>query len=308
MKSKENIPLDTNQKLTPKGVRDQRKSPQGNPKLTRYKSIDFSKFSSIRVGPIADVYMIDSFDYPRDAYLVGSANNLLVGPQHPPLMKLSKTFDYIKIEDNKLHIGAATPGGKIVSFCRKHNIGNFEFVAHLPGTMGGMLQMNAGLKEYEIFNHLHSIRFKEGYRLRDEIEYGYRKTNIDEVAFEGVFEIEEGFDSSKIEMFREMRSNQPHDPSAGSFFKNPPGDYAGRLIEAVGLKGHKIGGMAFSELHANFMINLGGGTFDEAIKLMQLAQKKVYEHFGIWLENEVAIIDSRFMGENRPSKPPRTGQ
>ncbi len=250
--------------------------------------------------------MIDSFDYPKDAYLIGSANNLLVGPQHPPLMKLSKAFDYIKIKDGKLYIGAATPGGKIVSFCKKHNIANFEFVAHLPGTLGGMLQMNAGLKEYEIFNHLHSIRFKEGYRLRDEIEYGYRKTNIDEVAFEGVFDITEGFDTSKIEMFRQMRSNQPHDPSAGSFFKNPPGDHAGRLIEAVGLKGHKIGNMAFSELHANFMVNLGGGSFDEAIALMALAQQKVYEHFGIRLENEVAIIDSRYMGSNEPSKRPKT--
>ncbi|WP_345975578.1 UDP-N-acetylmuramate dehydrogenase [Sulfurimonas sp. HSL3-7] len=278
-----------------------------NEKRASFKRIDFSKFSSIRVGPLADVYMIDSFDYPEDAYLIGSANNLLVGPQHPLLMKLSKAFDYIKIKDGKLCIGAATPGGKIVSFCRKHNIANFEFIAHLPGTLGGMLQMNAGLKEYEIFNHLHSIRFKEGYRLRDEIKYGYRKTDIDEVAFEGVFEIAEGFDISKIEMFRQMRSNQPHDPSAGSFFKNPPGDHAGRLIEAVGLKGHKIGNMAFSEMHANFMVNLGGGTFDEAIALMQLAQQKVYEHFGLWLENEVAIIDSRFMGDNDPSKPPRSG-
>ena len=306
MKSEENIPLETDPQLTQDSVRDQRKSPQGNPKHTSYRSIDFSKFSAIRVGPVADVYMIDRFDYPEDAYLIGSANNLLVGPQHPPLMKLSKAFDYIKTEENRLYIGAATPGGKIVSFCKKHDIANFEFVAHLPGTLGGMLQMNAGLKEYEIFNHLHSIRFKNGYRLREQIRYGYRKTDINEVAFEGVFEIEKGFDPAKIEMFKAMRSNQPHDPSAGSFFKNPPCDYAGRLIEAVGLKGYRIGGMAFSDRHANFMVNLGGGTFDEAIELMQLAQKKVYERFGIWLENEVAIIDNRFMGRNNPSKPPRT--
>ena len=272
--------------------------------LQNSKSVDFAKFSSIRVGPVADLYMIDSFDYPENAYLIGAANNLLVGPQHPPLMKLSKRFDYIRIEGNRLHIGAATPGGKIVSFCKKHNIANFEFVAHLPGTLGGMLQMNAGLKEYEIFNHLHSIRFKNGYRLRDEIGYGYRKTDISQVAFEGVFVIKKGFDPEKIGMFRQMRANQPHDPSAGSFFKNPPGDYAGRLIEAVGLKGHRIGAMAFSEIHANFMVNLGGGTFDEAIALMQLAQHKVYERFGIWLENEVAVIDTRYMGDRSPSIPP----
>jgi UDP-N-acetylmuramate dehydrogenase len=242
--------------------------------------------------------MIDSFDYPDDAYLIGSANNLLVGPQHPPLMKLSKTFDYIKIKDKKLHIGAATPGGKIVSFCKKHNIANFEFVAHLPGTLGGMLQMNAGLKEYEIFNNLHSIRFKEGFTLREEITYGYRKTDISTIAFEGVFEIEEGFDPSKIGMFKQMRSNQPNNPSAGSFFKNPPNDYAGRLIQEVGLKGYQIGGMAFSDIHANFMVNLGGGSFENAIELMQLAQEKVYTKFKIRLENEVVIIDSRYLTKN----------
>ncbi len=278
-------------------------SPSEQADIQNSKSVDFAKFSSIRVGPVADLLMIDTFEYPENAYLIGAANNLLVGPQHPPLMKLSKVFDYIRIEGDRLYIGAATPGGKIVSFCKKHNIANFEFVAHLPGTLGGMLQMNAGLKEYEIFNHLHSIRFKEGYRLRGEIEYGYRKTDINEVAFEGVFTIEKGFDPEKIAMFKKMRSNQPHDPSAGSFFKNPPGDHAGRLIEAVGLKGYKLGGMAFSGMHANFMVNLGGGTFDEAIALMQLAQQKVYAQFDIWLENEVAVIDARFMGQKSPSIP-----
>ncbi len=270
-----------------------------------HKTIDFAKFSSIRIGPVADVYMIDSFEYPNDAYLIGAANNLLVGSQHPPLMKLSKTFDYIQIKDNRLYIGAATPGGKIISFCKKNNIANFEFVAHLPGTLGGMLQMNAGLKAFEIFNYLHSIRFKEGYRLREEITYGYRKTNINTTAFEGVFEITEGFDPQKIEMFKAMRSNQPHNPSAGSFFKNPTGEAAGRLIEAVGLKGYCIGGMAFSDVHANFMVNLESGSFEDAIALMQIAQKKVYEKFGIWLENEVAVIDRRFMGENHPAIAPK---
>ena len=239
--------------------------------------------------------MLDDFNYPEEHYLIGGANNLLVGPEHPPLMKLSKKFDYIKRENDKLYIGAATPGGKIVSYCKKNNIANLEFLAHLPGTLGGMLQMNAGLKEYEIFNYVHSVRFKEGYKLREDINYGYRKTDINTVAFEGVFDIKEGFDASKIEMFKAMRANQPHDPSAGSFFKNPPGDAAGRLIQEVGLKGHTVGHMAFSNVHANFMVNLGGGTFEDAITLMELAKHEVYEKFKILLENEVAVIDRRYM-------------
>jgi UDP-N-acetylmuramate dehydrogenase len=268
------------------------------------KTIDFSRFSSIRVGPVAEVFMIDSYDYPEDAYLIGAANNLLVGPQHPPLMKLSKAFDYIRIEEGKLVIGAATPGGKIVSFCKKHDIADFEFLSHLPGTLGGMLQMNAGLKEYEIFNHLISIHTIQGEIPKTGISHGYRKTAITDVVFEAVFQIKKGFDASRIEIFKKMRANQPNDPSAGSLFKNPEGDYAGRLIEEAGLKGYRIGDMAFSEMHANFLVNLGNGTFEDAIALLQLAQKKVFEEFGIWLENEVIVVDRRFMGEESPLKGP----
>jgi UDP-N-acetylmuramate dehydrogenase len=269
------------------------------------KTIDFSRFSSIRVGPVAEVFMIDSDDYPEDAYLIGAANNLLVGPEHPPLMKLSKTFDYIRIEGNKLVVGAATPGGRIVSFCKTHDIADFEFLSHLPGTLGGMLQMNAGLKEYEIFNRLLSIRTKNGEIPKSEIPHGYRTTGIKDVVFEAVFEIRKGFEASRIEMFKKMRANQPADPSAGSLFKNPQGDYAGRLIEAAGLKGYRIGDMAFSQMHANFLVNLGNGTFEDAIALLQLAQKTVFEKSGIWLENEVIVVDRRFMGENSPLKGPK---
>lgn len=258
-----------------------------------YKTYDLSKFSSIRIGPITEVYMIDDFNYPKDHTLIGGANNLLIGPNHPPLMKLSKTFDYIKIENNHLIIGAATPGGKVVSFCKKHNIANFEFMAHLPGTVGGMIEMNAGLKEYEIFNHLISLRFKNHSALREEINYGYRFTDIHEVVFEASFEIREGFKESNIEMFKKMRANQPSNFSAGSFFKNPDGDYAGRLIEAVGLKGHSIGDMAWSEQHANFLINFDQGTFEEAMELVELARSKVFQAFGISLENEVIVLNSK---------------
>jgi UDP-N-acetylmuramate dehydrogenase len=91
-------------------------------------------------------------------------------------------------------------------------------------------------------------------------------------------------------MFAQMRSNQPNDPSAGSCFKNPPGDYAGRLIEAVGLKGVRRGNMAFSEVHANFLVNYGGGIYEDAIRLINEAQQKIFETFGISLQCEVVIV------------------
>ncbi len=266
------------------------------------KTINLANLSSIGIGGTADVFMIDSYDYPDSAYLIGAANNIIFGPDLPLLMKLSKTFDFIRIEDEKLIIGAATPSGKIVSFCKKNDIANFEFLSHLPGTLGGMLKMNAGLKEFEIFNHLIALRTKKGWLKKEKITHGYRTTGIQDVVFEAEFEIISGFDASKIKIFKQMRSNQPSDPSAGSAFKNPQNDFAGRLIETVGLKGYRIGGMAFSDVHANFLVNLGNGTFDEALALIQLAQQKVYQKEGLWLQNEVIIVDKRFMGENSPLK------
>ncbi|HEX5709764.1 MAG TPA: UDP-N-acetylmuramate dehydrogenase [Sulfuricurvum sp.] len=254
------------------------------------KSVDFSKFSSIRIGPIAEVALIENDIVPQGRIIVGSANNLLVSPTPPPLMILSKQYDFIRIEGNRLIIGAATPGGRVVSFCKKNNIAHFEYLSKLPGTMGGMLKMNAGLKEYEIFNHLISIRTPSGWIPKEKIQYGYRTTSINEVVFEAAFECEEGFSLEKLEMFGQMRSNQPNEPSAGSCFKNPQGDYAGRLIEAVGLKGQRVGAMAFSEIHANFLVNYGQGTYEDALSLIQEAQKRVQDQFGIQLQCEVVIL------------------
>jgi UDP-N-acetylmuramate dehydrogenase len=254
------------------------------------KSIDFSKFSSIRIGPIVDVVLIENDVVPQRHVIVGSANNLLVSPTPPPLMILSKQYDFIRIEDNRLIIGAATPGGRVVSFCKKNNIAHFEYLSKLPGTLGGMLKMNAGLKEYEIFNHLIAIRTSSGWIPKEEIQYGYRTTSINEVVFEAAFECEAGFSLERLEMFAQMRSNQPNEPSAGSCFKNPPNDYAGRLIEAVGLKGKRVGAMAFSEVHANFLINYGGGTFEDARALIDEAKRRVSEQFNIELVCEVVIL------------------
>ncbi|MFH0709858.1 MAG: UDP-N-acetylmuramate dehydrogenase [Pseudomonadota bacterium] len=254
------------------------------------KTIDFSKFSSMRIGPVVDVTLIEDDNVPEGCVIVGSANNLLVSPTPPPLMMLSKQYDFIRLEENRLIVGAATPGGRVVSFCKKNNIAHFEYLSKLPGTLGGMLKMNAGLKEYEIFNHLIAIRTQSGWKQKNEIEFGYRKTSINEVVFEAAFELEEGFSHERLEMFAQMRSNQPNVPSAGSCFKNPPNDYAGRLIEAVGLKGKRVGAMAFSDVHANFLVNYGGGEYEDALFLIKEAQKQVFEQFEIELQCEVVLL------------------
>ena len=265
------------------------------------KKVDFSKFSSMRIGQTLDVFLLEACtSSAKEHYIIGSCNNVLMGTQPPKLLMLGKKYDYILPQENVLKIGAATPSGKVASFCKKNNIANLEFLSHLPGKMGGLVFMNAGLKEYEIFNHIQSVLTCSGSKRRDEIDFGYRFTNINEPILEVTLELVYGFDEEKVAMFKKMRANQPSTPSAGSCFKNPTGDFAGRLIEAVGLKGLRVGDMEFSTKHANFLVNHKEGTFEEAMYLIQEAQKRVFGEFGIWLECEIAVLDERYMGADSP--------
>ncbi len=254
------------------------------------KVIDFKKYSSINIGGRHNVKIINNINNHSDYTIIGRANNLLVSNNPPPLAILGDEFDYIIQQGSKLIVGAATSSVKLLIYCRKNNIANFEFLAKLPGTIGGLTKMNGGLKQWEIFNHLHSLATQNGVLNKEDIEYSYRKTIIDGIIYEVVFNIEYGFSKENQKMFLKMRDNQPSLPSAGSCFKNPQDYSAGYLIENVDLKGYTIGNMQFSSLHANFLVNLGSGTFDEAMELIQLAQKKVSDKFDISLELEIVIL------------------
>jgi len=255
------------------------------------KIIDFSQYSSIKIGQPTEVLMIEKGDtIPTDRYLIGGANNLLISPTPPPLMMLSKDFAYFKEENGMLEIGAATPTGRIVSYAKKHDIAGFEFCAKLPGTLGGMLAMNAGVKSYEIFNILHSVKIDGRWINKEEIAHGYRFAKLNGVATAARFMMQRGYSQALLDELIALRSNQPHDPSVGSAFKNPPGDHAGRLIEAVGLKGYRKGNMAWSTIHANFLINLGEGTYEDAVLLIELAKKRVMDTFGTHLQEEVKCL------------------
>jgi UDP-N-acetylmuramate dehydrogenase len=153
-----------------------------------------------------------------------------------------------------------------------------------------MLAMNAGVKEYEIFNILHSVKINGQGVLAEDIEHGYRFAKLGGIATHARFKIHHGFDQRLLDQLLSLRTNQPYEPSAGSAFKNPDGDYAGRLIEAAGLKGKKEGQMQWSTMHANFLVNLGGGTYQEAKSLIDLAKNEVKNRFGITLIEEIKIL------------------
>lgn len=253
------------------------------------KLIDLSSYTSIKIGPTLNVEVIEK-PLHVNKFILGGGNNLLVSSNPPAMAILGKVFNFIERKDDLLHIGGATPSGKILSFAKKHDIKNFELMQKLPGTLGGMLKMNAGLKEWEVFNHLVAIKTENGWYDKKDIEYGYRCTNIQETIYEATFEIQNGFDNELLAMFKKMRDNQPKLPSAGSCFKNPPNNFAGKLLDEAGLKGYRFGNMAFDKNHANFLVNLGNGSFDEALKIIEFAKKSVYEKSGINLELEIKIV------------------
>lgn len=253
------------------------------------RTIDFTKYSSIKIGPTVDVLVINEIADYSEYQIIGRANNLLLSSNAPKFAILGEEFDYIRREDNLLYVGCATTSGKLLTYVRKNNIANLEFLAKLPGNLGGLVKMNAGLKSWEIFNYVHSIKTKDGYIKKEDVNYSYRHTQLNTIVYEVVFNIEEGFSKDKLKEFNKMRDNQPHIPSAGSCFKNPKDDYAGRLIEAVGLKGYKIGNMSFSQEHANFLVNLGGGTYEEAVEIINLAKSRIKDQFNIDIEEEVII-------------------
>ena len=235
--------------------------------------IDFARYSSLRVGTPLEVQIIESTHecqtLPPNAHIIGKANNLLISPNASHLYMLDKS--------------------------KKHDLGGVEFLQGLPGSLGGIIKMNAGLKDkrggiHEIGERLLEVNINGVWVRSENLGFGYRTSAIDGVICGAKIHRIEGFRHELTQDFLSLRAHHPKAPSCGSCFKNPPGEYAGRLLESVGLKGFRIGGMGFAQEHANFLINLGGGTFTEAMELIELAKKRVFESSGIMLECEVQII------------------
>lgn len=260
--------------------------------MNKLKQIDFKKYSSIKIGPICEVLVINEIGDYKEYTIIGKGNNVLISPNTKKKFAiLGESFDYIEKKDNLLYVGCTTNSGKLLNYTRKNDLANLEFLAKLPGNLGGLVKMNAGLKQWEVFNYIHSIKTKDGYIKKRDISYSYRHTQIDDIIYEVVFELNEfGFSKDRLKLFNQMRDNQPKIASAGSCFINPKNDFAGRLIEQVGLKGVQKGNMAFSNEHGNFLVNLGEGTFEDAIYLINEAKKRVKEEFKVELKEEVVVV------------------
>jgi len=189
----------------------------------------------------------------------------------------------------------------------KRHLAGLAWAAGIPGTVGGAVIGNAGAHGGCIADVLHSVRLWEAGRIdaipASQLQFAYRDSRLKHptgqsapgpVVLEATFLLRPdpgGAEAQRARTWIEhRRRTQPSDKSAGSIFKNPPGDYAGRLLEAAGLKGERVGRVSVSVRHANFIINHGQATAAEVVQLMNLMRRRAYEQFGVILEPEIQLI------------------
>ena len=207
-----------------------------------------------------------------------------------------------------LLLGAGQPTSRL--WVRGHALGlvGMEFIAGIPGTLGGAVAMNAGTQIGEMKDVVHRVELATadgaGFVDAAALGFAYRTCRLPPGAVVTRVELalrqgDVAASEAAMQADRDRRRRtQPLDrPNFGSTFRNPPGDYAGRLIEAVGLKGHRIGGALWSDVHANFVVNAGGATARDVLGLLNLARTRVKERFGIALETEVRLLGA-FVAED----------
>ena len=240
--------------------------------------------------------------------MVGLGSNLLIrdGGFDGTAIFTHGALDVLRLEaGGSIYAEAGVASPKVARFAANHNFASAEFLAGIPGTLGGALTMNAGCHGGEIWSYVERVRMlnRAGEfvdRTPADFAIGYRhaglKTSTDEIFVAAWLRFPAGDAATArahIKALLEKRiASQPLQlPNAGSVFRNPPGDYAARLIEAAGLKGTQEGGARVSEKHANFIVNPGGSASASAIEsLIGRIQAEVREQFGVELVREVRIL------------------
>ncbi len=274
--------------------------------------------TSFRIGGPADLFVaVESAEElaaalagakraATPAMCLGAGTNLLVSDRgvRGLVVKLGASFDRCRIEETRVEAGAAMAFGALVEAVVERGLAGLEFGEGIPGSVGGGLVMNAGAFGGEMARVVVAIQGVTGAGelrtlAKDEVGFAYRRTNMPAgfVITRVDFALERGDREALRARVADLRARraarQPCGlPNAGSIFKNPPGNFAGRLLEGAGLKGARMGGAAFSGQHANFIVNLGGARAAEVRALIEMARNRVRENSGVWLEPEV-----RFVGE-----------
>ncbi|MFA5635944.1 MAG: UDP-N-acetylmuramate dehydrogenase [Anaerovoracaceae bacterium] len=239
-------------------------------------------------------------------FIMGNGTNLLVrdGGYSGIIVKIGSALSGIEARGNLIEAQAGALLKDVADKALRMSLTGFEFASGIPGSIGGAAFMNAGAYDGEMKRVVEKVQVlsKDGSRIYsltvEEMEYGYRKSILmerNEIVLSATMRLTAG-DRDQIALKMEdlntrRRQKQPQNyPSAGSFFKRPPGNYAGTLIQTSGLKGTSVGGAMVSDLHAGFIINTGGATASDITALMKLVQDRVFADAGVRLEPEIRII------------------
>ena len=261
--------------------------------------------------------LLELFEVIQDAevpfFIIGKGSNILVPDEgvRGVVIRLGKFFKTVtRGEDenggneNSVVAGSGCANARFVEQCREWGLGGMEFLIAVPGTIGGAIAMNAGAHDGETADFLRSVRLlRVGAGISEEdasnISFDYRGSPLrgqsGVVVLAGNFSMPGKTDAEireRIETFQTYRrETQPRDfPNCGSVFKNPPGDFAARLVEAAGMKGQMLGAAQVSEKHANFIVNRGGASRAEVLALVDLIRERVYSLNRVELELELQVL------------------
>ncbi len=215
-----------------------------------------------------------------------------------------------RLDDARVRVGAGVACARLARQCVRWQIGPAAFFAGIPGSVGGALAMNAGAFGGETWTNVEGVvtidrRGELHDRPRSDFSVGYRTARgpahewFVRATFRFVPDSETTGDTLKALLARRGATQPLGTPSCGSVFRNPPGDHAGRLVEAAGLKGLSVGGAAVSDKHANFILNDGTATAADIETLIDKVRDAVERRFGVRLEPEVRILGERARGGER---------
>ncbi|HYK64453.1 MAG TPA: UDP-N-acetylmuramate dehydrogenase [Patescibacteria group bacterium] len=278
-------------------------------------SMPLAELTSFRIGGPADLFVaVDdehelmhakaaAFRAGVPCFCLGLGTNLLISDRgmRGLVVRLGDGFGKIEIDGTKVVAGAGAAFGALVQAVVDRGLAGLEFGEGIPGTVGGGLVMNAGAFGGEIakvVTLVHGVT-EAGDAIaltKDDVKFAYRRTELPRhfVITRVDFELERGDRAQLTARVAELKAKraarQPRVPNAGSIFKNPPGNFAGKLLEGAGLKGTRHGGAAFSDQHANFIVNLGGAQADDVRALIDMARARVKEQSGVLLEPEVRLV------------------
>jgi UDP-N-acetylmuramate dehydrogenase len=274
-----------------------------------------SRHTSWRVGGPAALFFrpadledlslfLRELDAETPVFWLGLGSNLLVRDGGIPGVVIAAAGIFKGLErvaDLQVRAGASLPCTQLARQCVRWGFGPSEFFAGIPGTVGGALAMNAGAHGGETWERVRSVttidrRGEVRMRLPGDFSIGYRSvTGLDDEWFvEALFGFDAGVDASqetlKVLLARRKDTQPLGLPSCGSVFRNPQGDFAARLIDAAGLKGHNIGGAEVSNKHANFIINRNNASAADIEALISHVQRSVAKMHGVDLVHEVRIV------------------